>query len=173
MQEILDYVMYHLKQVDLDKRLYGGIILTGGGAQLKHITQLTEFVTGLGARIGYPNEHLAGGHDESLLNPMYSTCIGLIMRGYHDYESGRLKFTGNNGNYLRITEEELKPLMEEVKAEVDEEEFEMELEMATDHREEARQRARDRSEKVKKLFDGLKWKFMKLFEDVEDMNMED
>src|SRR5690606_1194808 len=69
MEEILDYVVYHLKQIGLDKRLYGGIILTGGGAQLKHIIQLTEYKTGMGARIGYPNEHLAGGHSEILNNP--------------------------------------------------------------------------------------------------------
>lgn len=175
MQEILDYVMYHLRQLDLDKRLHGGIILTGGGAQLKHITQLTEFVTGLGARLGFPNEHLAGGHDEALLNPMYSTCIGLIMRGYHDYETGRMKANGSNGNFLRITEEELKPLMEEVAPEVeeDDDEFVDELDTVATKREQARRRGRDRSEKVKNLFEGLKFKFMKLFEDVDDTNMDE
>ncbi|MEJ0083824.1 MAG: hypothetical protein WDM78_23420 [Puia sp.] len=62
MSEIMDFVSYHLKQVGLDnKMLNGGIVLTGGGAQLKHLIQLTEYVTGLNARIGYPNEHLASG----------------------------------------------------------------------------------------------------------------
>jgi cell division protein FtsA len=173
MQEILDYVMYHLKQVDLDKRLYGGIILTGGGAQLKHITQLTEFVTGLGARIGYPNEHLAGGHADELLNPMYSTCIGLIMRGYHDFESGRMRLAGNGGNFLHITKEELQPILAAAAVEEDDLLIEDEMEIDIDQSELATQRAKDRSEKVKKLFDGLKFKFMKLFEDVEDMNMEE
>src|SRR5690606_30968123 len=102
MQEILDYVMYNLKQVELDKRLYGGIILTGGGSRLKHIIQLTEYATGLNARIGYPNEHLTGTHADNLTNPMYSTCIGLILRGYTDYESGRLKFVGEGGNLINI-----------------------------------------------------------------------
>ena len=46
--------------------LNGGIILTGGGSQLKHLIQLTEYVTGLNARIGFPNEHLAAGHIEEL-----------------------------------------------------------------------------------------------------------
>src|SRR5690606_33469661 len=105
-QEILDYVLFHLKQIGLDKKLYGGIILTGGGAQLKHIIQLTEYTTGLGARIGYPNEHLAGGYAETLQNPMYSTCIGLILRGYHDYESGKMRFAGEGGNYVNLLEAE-------------------------------------------------------------------
>ncbi len=168
MQEILDYVMYHLKQIDLDKRLYGGIILTGGGAQLKHITQLTEFVTGMGTRIGYPNEHLAGGHAESLMNPMYSTCIGLILRGYHDFESGKMKFTGEGGNFIRITSEEIKPVMNDLPvtpfiAEDTTPEIQEEI---------TRQKARKRNDNVKKLFDGLKGKFMKMFEDVEDQEIE-
>src|SRR6201985_3823610 len=87
MSEILDFVTYHLKQVGMDsKMLNGGIILTGGGAQLKHLIQLTEYTTGLNARIGFPTEHLAAGHIEELAKPTYSTCIGLILKGYSDYE---------------------------------------------------------------------------------------
>src|SRR5882724_9089651 len=93
MSEIMDFVTYHLKQVGLDTRmLNGGVILTGGGSQLKHLIQLTEYVTGLNARIGYPNEHLAPGHIEELAKPTYSTCIGLILKGYDDYEHNRKEF---------------------------------------------------------------------------------
>jgi cell division protein FtsA len=93
MSEIMDFVSYHLKQVGLDNRmLNGGIVLTGGGSQLKHLIQLTEYVTGLNARIGYPNEHLASGHIEELAKPTYSTCIGLILKGYSDYEHNRKQF---------------------------------------------------------------------------------
>lgn len=88
MQEVLEFVVYHLKQVGLDNKLLnGGIILTGGGSQLKHLIQLTEYVTGISARIGFPNEHLASGHIEELAKPMYATCIGLILKGYNDYEN--------------------------------------------------------------------------------------
>ena len=87
MTEILDFVDYHLKQIGLDnKALNGGIILTGGGSQLKHLIQLTEYITHLNARIGLPNEHLAPNHIEELKKPMYSTCLGLILKGYSDYE---------------------------------------------------------------------------------------
>lgn len=88
MQEILDFVVYNLKQVGLDNKLLnGGIILTGGGSQLKHLIQLTEYTTGINARIGYPNEHLASGYIDELSKPMYSTGIGLILKGYNDYEN--------------------------------------------------------------------------------------
>jgi cell division protein FtsA len=93
MSEIMEFVAFHLKQAGLDNRLLnGGIILTGGGSQLKHLLQLTEYVTGLNARIGFPNEHLASGHIEELAKPMYSTCIGLILKGYNDYENKNRKF---------------------------------------------------------------------------------
>ena len=167
MQEILDYVMYHLKQIDLDKRLHGGIILTGGGAQLKHITQLTEFVTGMGARIGYPNEHLAGGHAEQLMNPMYSTCIGLILRGYHDFESGKMRFTGEGGNFIRVTEQEITPVLD-----IPETQHFVEEKIPEVQQEINKQKARKRNEKVKNLFDALKGKFMNMFEDVEDREIE-
>lgn len=96
MDEILEYVVYHIKQQNLQDKLHGGIILTGGGSQLKHLMQLTQFRTGLNARIGLPNEHLAAGHTTELLKPMYATCIGLILRGYDDFENNRLRFTSNN-----------------------------------------------------------------------------
>ncbi|NBV29968.1 MAG: cell division protein FtsA [Chitinophagaceae bacterium] len=100
MSEIMDFVTYHLKQVGLDnKALNGGIILTGGGSQLKHLIQLTEYVTGLNARIGFPNEHLAAGHIEELSKPTYSTCIGLILKGYDDFEHNRKEF---DKGYLKV-----------------------------------------------------------------------
>jgi cell division protein FtsA len=93
MSEILDFVTYHLKQVGLDnKMLNGGIILTGGGSQLKHLIQLTEYVTGLNARVGLPNEHLAPNHIDELAKPTYATCLGLILKGYDDFEHNRKQF---------------------------------------------------------------------------------
>lgn len=93
MSEILDFVTYHLKQVGMDNRLLnGGIILTGGGSQLTHLIQLTEYMTGLNARIGFPSEHLAANQITELSKPMYATCIGLILKGYNDYENDRKEF---------------------------------------------------------------------------------
>jgi cell division protein FtsA len=167
MQEILDYVLYHLKQVDLDKRLHGGIILTGGGARLKHLPQLTQYITGLNARIGGPNEHLAGGHAEALNNPMYATCIGLILRGYHDFESGKLEFTGAGNGYFfgkeepmqEIKQTEVEPLV--VTGQVVTEEL-------PEREEVEKQRANRHNEKVKGMLYMLKGKFMEMFGEMED-----
>jgi len=161
MQEILDYVVYHLKQIDLDKKLYGGIILTGGGAQLENLIQLTEYVTGLGARLGYPNEHLAGGHAEALMNPMYATCIGLILRGYHDYESGRLRFVGEGGNIIHSDNEDAFLKIDNPQEDNDEQPEDNDI----------NQKQQKIKERMTKLFDGLKGKFVSLFEDVDDQEM--
>jgi cell division protein FtsA len=108
MSEILDFVTYHLKQVGLDnKALNGGVVLTGGGSQLKHLIQLTEYVTGLNARIGLPNEHLAAGHLDDLSKPTYSTCIGLILKGLDDFENNRQEFSSN---YLKMESEAFAPV---------------------------------------------------------------
>ncbi len=53
---------------------------------------MTEYITGLNARIGFPTEHLTAGHIEELAKPTYSTCIGLILKGYSDYEHNRKQF---------------------------------------------------------------------------------
>ena len=80
-QEIMELVDFEIKQSGLDKKLAGGIVITGGGSQLKHVDHLAEFVTGLDARIGYPNEHLAKGMVEEVKSPIYATGVGLVLRG--------------------------------------------------------------------------------------------
>ncbi|MEC7693214.1 MAG: cell division protein FtsA, partial [Bacteroidota bacterium] len=59
----------------------GGIVLTGGGSQLKHVTQLFQFVTGLDCRLGFPGEHIAKAPDDTSI-PSYSTGVGLVIKGY-------------------------------------------------------------------------------------------
>ncbi len=80
-EEIFELVYCEIKNSGLERKLVGGIVLTGGGAQLKNITQLAEYVTGLDARIGLPNEHLAKGMVEEVKSPMFSTGIGLVIKG--------------------------------------------------------------------------------------------
>ena len=63
------------------KKLIAGIVLTGGGSQLKHLKQLVEYVTGMDTRVGYPNEHLAGDTDQNVTSPLYATAVGLLMDG--------------------------------------------------------------------------------------------
>ncbi|HPG33593.1 MAG TPA: cell division protein FtsA [Lentimicrobium sp.] len=86
MEEIIEHVYFEIKNSGFEKKLIAGIVLTGGGAQLKHITQLTEFITDMDTRIGYPNEHLAPGVPEEMASPMYATGIGLVIIGLQRFE---------------------------------------------------------------------------------------
>ncbi|HHC80986.1 MAG TPA: cell division protein FtsA [Flavobacteriia bacterium] len=82
--EIIEQVYLEIKNYgheETKKKLIAGIVLTGGGAELKHIKQLVEYITGMDTRIGYPNEHLAGNSDIDLLSPSYATAVGLLMKG--------------------------------------------------------------------------------------------
>lgn len=90
-EEILDYVVWEIRRSGFERRLIGGIVLTGGGALLNHIDKLTAFHTGYSTRIGTPIEHLAHGYAEQLSSPIYSTGIGLLMKGIQDVESGRVR----------------------------------------------------------------------------------
>ena len=83
MEEIVELVYYEIRNSGYEKKLIGGIVVTGGGSQLKHVTQLFEYITGMDTRIGYPTEHLANSnHIENLTSPMYSTGIGLVLKGF-------------------------------------------------------------------------------------------
>jgi cell division protein FtsA len=175
-EEILDYVMYHLKQINLDKKLFGGIILTGGGSQLNHLIQLTEFKTGMGARIGQPNEHLAGGHHEELKHPMYATCIGLILRGYSDFETGRFNFNSSNKEISIqkdlvtndvIVKVEI-PKEKTVTTSYKDEAFEEE---ETEQTKEKMERNNKRSDTIKKVIYQIKSGFMSLFEEPGDQQI--
>jgi cell division protein FtsA len=81
MEEIIDAVLFELENSDCMDKLSAGIVLTGGGSLLRHLPQLVKFRSGLDVRIGYPSEHLAGETSEEINQPMYSTSIGLLLKG--------------------------------------------------------------------------------------------
>jgi cell division protein FtsA len=92
--EIVEQVFMEIKNYGHEepkKKLIAGIVLTGGGAQLKHLKQLVEYITGMDTRIGYPNENLAGDSDESLSSPQYATAVGLLMNGLNKLEKDKIK----------------------------------------------------------------------------------
>lgn len=80
--EIIEAVFAEIKRYGQDeqkKKLIAGIVITGGGSQLKHLKQVVEYITGMDTRIGYPNEHLAGDSSDEIASPLYATAVGLLM----------------------------------------------------------------------------------------------
>jgi len=104
--EIIEQVYVEIKNYgheEQKKKLIAGIVLTGGGSQLKHLKQLVEYITGMDTRIGYPNEHLAGDSDEEVASPLYATAVGLLMNAIKNQEKLKLK----QEDILQEQEEEL------------------------------------------------------------------
>jgi len=83
MEEIIEQVNFEIRNSGFQSKLIAGIVITGGGSQLKHVTQLFEYLTGMDARIGYPTEHLASGN-ENVSSPKYSTGVGLVLKGFEN-----------------------------------------------------------------------------------------
>ncbi|MBK6829636.1 MAG: cell division protein FtsA [Flavobacteriales bacterium] len=96
MEEIIEHVYFEIKNSGIEKSLIAGIVLTGGGAQLKHLKHLAEYITGMDTRIGYPNEHLAQSKIEAVTSPLYATGVGLVMKGFDHLDRHRLKMPAAN-----------------------------------------------------------------------------
>ncbi len=94
--EIMEQVFLEIKNYghdDQKKKLIGGVVLTGGGRQLKHLKQLVEYITGMDTRIGYPSEHLAGDTHKSETSPILATAVGLLMNALEQQENKNLENT--------------------------------------------------------------------------------
>ena len=108
MEEIIEHIYYEIKNSGYEKKLIAGIVLTGGGAQLKHVAQLCEFMTGMDTRIGYPNEHLAQEVTDDLASPMYATGTGLVIEGISRFDKD--KESPKNGEKKKGKEKDKKGL---------------------------------------------------------------
>jgi cell division protein FtsA len=98
LEEIVEHIYFEIKNSGYENKLIAGIVITGGGAQMKHISQLFEYVTGMDSRIGYPTEHLAKGNSEEITSPMYATSVGLVIKGFHKLEKQRKAMQGSTAD---------------------------------------------------------------------------
>ncbi|MDR0970909.1 MAG: cell division protein FtsA [Bacteroidales bacterium] len=112
MTMIIDQVLFEIKSHKYEKKLIAGIVLSGGGAEMNSIVQLTEFLTGINARVGKPNEQLKDTSDTELSHPMYATSIGLILEGKKELAKEKKEekspmaiFDGEEGMATPIVEE--------------------------------------------------------------------
>jgi cell division protein FtsA len=96
-EEIIELVHHEIKNSGYESKLITGIVLTGGGSQLKHIGQLVEFHTGIECRIGYPNEHISSTSPVDVSSPMYATGVGLVMK-FLEEENGDELSVAQKGN---------------------------------------------------------------------------
>lgn len=113
MTEILEHVHYEIRSSGFEKQLIGGVVITGGGSQLKHMKQLVEYVTGLSCRVGYPNEHVSKAPSEDMLQPSMSTGVGLVILGIENHERGETRNATNRFADAESLVHEDDPIVEE------------------------------------------------------------
>ena len=92
MEEIIELVHTEIITSGFHKKLAAGIVVTGGGSQLSNLSQLFEYMTGLDARIGYPNEHLGKSKVEEAKSPMYATSVGLVLTGFKALDIREIRY---------------------------------------------------------------------------------
>ncbi len=84
MEEIIDAIVFQLEGSDCMEKLTAGIVITGGGSQLRHLPQLVKFRTGLDVRMGMPNVNVNNAGLKEVNHPMYSTSVGLLYKGFEN-----------------------------------------------------------------------------------------
>lgn len=81
--EILDLVQKELKKINKQEMLPGGVVLTGGGAKIPRIKELTKETLNLACEIGTPRG-IMGLQDD----PALATVVGLVLEGLENGEDG-------------------------------------------------------------------------------------
>jgi len=80
MEETFKLVKEELDKLSFSRSLGGGVVLTGGGAQLLGAAELASRVFKLPVRVGFPLP--VGGLVEEYRSPAYATAVGLVLEGY-------------------------------------------------------------------------------------------
>jgi len=86
-EEMLMLARAEIERAGCYQALASGVVLTGGGAVLEHMTALAERVFRLPVRLGAPL-HLNSLVD-AVASPMYSTAVGLVLHGLKQDGHGR------------------------------------------------------------------------------------
>jgi cell division protein FtsA len=76
LREILEMAMQEAKGTEYWGRVLAGVVLTGGGAKLKGVTEVAEDVFGAPARVGLPDR--ASGKFEAIGDPAFAAAVGIV-----------------------------------------------------------------------------------------------
>ena len=106
-KEIIDLVYHEIKASGYEHKLMTGIVITGGGSLIKNLKQLVAYVSGKETRIGYPNEHLGPESKDVVVSPIYSTGVGLVLKGFEYMEQHPEEFVMVEGYANDVEVEEL------------------------------------------------------------------
>src|SRR5210317_348455 len=115
MEEIIDAVSFEIENSGYMDKLSAGIVLTGGGSMLKHLNQLVKFKTGMDVRIGFPGDKMAADSLEEINQPMFSTSVGLLLKGLEYYNEKQEEMIIRDPEEVEVADENSPELVEEKK----------------------------------------------------------
>lgn len=98
MYDIIDYVKVEIERCGYKGKLGAGIVLTGGGANLKNLDLLFKMHTGMDVRVAQPTTYVAAESAELVSAPKYSTLTGIILDAVR------------KGHYTEIDEQPAEPV---------------------------------------------------------------
>ncbi len=98
-EELFDIIKKQIEEKGLDEFISGGYVVTGGGALIKDLAELGEYILEKPTKIGYPRPF--GGMTTVMQNPKFSTVLGLLLESQKE-KMGTLatkeKSSKNSGN---------------------------------------------------------------------------
>jgi cell division protein FtsA len=77
----LNQIQKAISESGYEKRILAGVVLTGGGALLRHIKELCHYTLQRNTRIGIPDIGVVNSIPSELKNPMFATSLGLLKHG--------------------------------------------------------------------------------------------
>ena len=86
--ELFTMVRETLEEQDLLHRLHAGVVLTGGGAQMRDVEALAEEVLGTSVRLGKPL--YVDGLDDAPFPPAFAAVAGALLYAHRNYEEKSL-----------------------------------------------------------------------------------
>jgi len=98
MEEIFEIAAIEIKRSGYSRHLSAGVVLTGGGSLIKGSAELAREVLGMPVKIGVPSGFNAGLVRE-IENPMYATCVGLVLHGLRNKDAAPLTFNNGKGGH--------------------------------------------------------------------------
>ncbi|WP_408098420.1 cell division protein FtsA [Peredibacter sp. HCB2-198] len=80
-EELFSVVRELILEKNLQGEITGGFVLTGGGALIKNLPELAEFILEKPVKMGYPTAF--GGMTTAMQHPKFSTVLGLLQESTH------------------------------------------------------------------------------------------
>jgi cell division protein FtsA len=111
-EELFNVIKKVVKEKDLEYELNGGFVLTGGGALIRNIVDLAEFILEKPAKIGIPQS--VGRMTNVMKDPKFSTVLGLMQESIGQIESGVIVEESNEFDIISKLGSSLKNVFKEI-----------------------------------------------------------